>query len=251
MLRSLKEITGYTLSAIDDDIGRCKDFLFDDHLWTIRYMVADTLRWLPGKKVLVAPNALGEPEWTSKTLNVSLTRKQIKDAPDLDENAPVSRQYEIQYHEHYGWPQYWTGMSVGNPGVNPKPLFEEAAEAATGKTGLARAELKNPNLRSYDEVVGYDISARDGKIGHVADFVVDDTSWRIRYVVVDTRDWLPGREVLLAPSWIYSVDWVEKSVHVNMTKEQVENSPDYDPLEPINREYEERLYNYYGQPVYW
>jgi len=106
MLRSIKEITGYVLQAVDGEIGRCKDFLFDDENWTIRYMVADTGKWLPGKKVLISPISLAEPDWTSSLLPVRLSQKQVEQAPELDENAPVSRQYEIKYHQYFGWPTY-------------------------------------------------------------------------------------------------------------------------------------------------
>jgi hypothetical protein len=107
MLRSVKEVKGYMVQAKDGKIGRCKDFLFDDETWTIRYMVADTGKWLPDKKVLISPVSLGEPDWASNLFPVRLSKKQIEQAPELDENAPVSRQYEIKYHEYYGWPLYW------------------------------------------------------------------------------------------------------------------------------------------------
>lgn len=247
MLRSIKEIFGYRLDARDGDIGSCKDFLFDDRSWTVRYMVADTVRWLPGRKVLLAPNALDEPDWPSKTIPVNLTKEQIENAPELDEHAPVSRQYEMQYHIYYGWPQYWTGMSVTNPGESPAPLYEEAAK---GK-GLSEEELDDPNLRSAKKVMGYDIEATDGGIGHVEDFIMEDETWIIRYMVIDTKNWLPGRKVLVPPEWTARVDWSENRVYVDLTREEVKGSPEFDPLEPVNREYEERLYNYYGQPVYW
>lgn len=243
MLRSIKEITGYTLAALDGKIGRCKDFLFDDQHWTIRYMVADTARWLPGRKVLIPPSTLNEPAWASKALPVRLTQKQIENAPDLDEHAPVSRQYEERFYAYYGWPYYWASAYAGDGGVYPPPLA--TTEAPETK------DVDNPHLRSVDEVTGYHIKARDGEVGHVEDFIIDDTTWIIRYMVIDTRNWLPGRKVLVAPTWINRLAWAENKVYVDLTGESIENSPEFNPQEPVNRRYEERLYNYYGEPIYW
>ena len=247
MLRSIKVIRDYVLFAKDGEIGRCKDFLFDDEKWTVRYMVADTRKWLPGRKVLISPASLGMPDWLKKRFPVNLTREQIENCPHLDADAPVSRQYEKKYAEYYHWPYYWTGGEAwittpsppGKLGL-PEGKVEESDEA-----------LEHSHLRSVQEVIGYHIRADDGEIGHVEDFIVDDASWRIRYMVVDTRNWLPGRQVLVTPQWIASVDWKERSVAVNLTTGQVKASPEFDPSEPVNREYETRLYDYYGRPAYW
>ncbi|MBK9166200.1 MAG: PRC-barrel domain-containing protein [Bryobacterales bacterium] len=109
----------------------------------------------------------------------------------------------------------------------------------------------DPHLRSVREVSGYRIRAADGEIGRVADFIVDTDGWAIRYLVVDTRNWLPGRKVLVAPRWVQSIDWGDRLVHVRLHREDIKNSPEFDPNEPVNREYEARLYDYYGRPRYW
>jgi len=110
----------------------------------------------------------------------------------------------------------------------------------------------DPHLRSAGEVTGYRLQARDGEIGHVKDFIVDDRAWNIRYMVVDTRNWLPGsRKVLISPDWITSIDWLERKVAVDLNVKEIKESPEYDPSAPVNREYEARLYNFYGQPKYW
>lgn len=249
MLRSVKEVFGYVLDARDGEIGRCKDFLFDDRAWTIRYMVADTGRWLPGRKVLVSPIALGEPEWRSRLFPVRLTKRQIEGAPSLEEDAPVSRQYEIRWTRYYGWPYYWTGSALW--GTSPYPnalrLQQELTEAAENKS----LEDGDPHLRSAKEVTGYNLQATDREIGHVEDFILDDETWTLRYMVVDTRNWLPGRKVLLAILWIDSVDWAGQKVSVDLDSDRIRNSPKFDPSEPVNREYEVQLYDFYGRPAYW
>jgi hypothetical protein len=101
------------------------------------------------------------------------------------------------------------------------------------------------------EVTGYNIQTTEDEIGLVEDFILDDESWAIRYMVVNTRKWLPGRKVLIAPAWINSIDWAEKNVKVFLSSEQVKNSPEYDASTPVNREYEMQLYDFYGRPKYW
>jgi len=252
MLRIAKEIQGYVLKAEDGDIGRCKDFLFDEQHWTIRYMVADTGRWLPGRKVLIAPIALGEPDWQNRRFPVRLTKEQIERAPSLDEDAPVSRQHETQYFQYYGWPTYWGGIGAWGAGAYP-PAAPLVPPWDPQRKPFSRFETEagDEHLRSVNEVTGYRVQAEDGEIGHVEDFIVDDATWTIHYLVVDTRNWLPGKKVIVPPSWSVSVDWGQSKVFTDLQQEQVRNSPEFDPAAPMNREIEERVYDFYGRPRYW
>lgn len=243
MLRNISNIRHYNLMAKDGEIGKCRDFLFDDDQWTIRYMVADTTRWLPGRKVLISPLSLGTPQWPDQLLPVDLTKEEIKGSPPLEEDAPVSRQYEMRWSDHYRYPYYWPhgdlwGIRHYTPTPSPTRQEPEKAEDPQGS-----------NLRSIKEVTGYRIQARDGDIGHVEDFIIDDTMWSIRYLVIDTRNWLPGRKVLIAVPWVDHIRWSDEAVHITMDKEQIEQSPTYDPKQPVNLAYETRLYDYYGRPV--
>lgn len=246
MLRNITELINYVIEAKDGDIGRCKDFLFDDEKWTIRYMVADTGKWLPGRKVLISPISLGEPDWRRQRFPVELTRSQIEDSPPLDQKAPVSREYEKLYASYFGMPLYWNGMDMGGNYPSPAELRASHDKLATD---FEIPEESHP--RSTREVSGYRIQAADGEIGHVEDFIVDDDTWRLRYIVVDTRNWLPGRKVLISTQWTTAIDWAEEKFWVDLTTDRIKNSPEYDPAEPINRENEAKLYDYYGRPVYW
>ncbi len=247
MLRSVKDIHNYVLQAEDGEIGRCKDFLFDDRFWAIRYMVADTGKWLPGLKVLVSPISLEKPDWAIRLLPVRLTKKQIKEAPELDEDAPVSRQHEIRWAQYYNWPYYWNGGHTWGAVANPGALYDKALI----ENKRTEVDSGDDHLRSVDEVTGYHIHAIDDEVGHVEDFIVDDETWIIQYMVVDTRNWLPGKKVLVPPAWMNSVDWAEKKVTVDLTKKQVKDSPEYDPSTPMIREYETQLYDFYARPKYW
>jgi hypothetical protein len=94
-------------------------------------------------------------------------------------------------------------------------------------------------------VTGYGIEASDGDIGHIDDFLFDDRSWQIRYAVVDTRNWLPGRLVLVSPQWITSVDWNRRHVHVKVTRDAVKASPPYELA--VLYEYKQRVRGPYGE----
>ncbi len=249
MLRSAKELEGYVLEVRDGEIGHCRDFLFDDDWWVIRYMVADTGRWIPKRRVLISPVFLGDPNWGSRRFPVDLSKEQVKNAPPLEEDRPLSRQHELEMFRHYGYPYYWVGDSLWGPEATPAELKVRTESAAPGpEEGVGEGD---PHLRSVKEVTGYHIAAMDGEIGHVEDFILDDETWSLRYMVVDTRNWLPGRKVLVSPTWVDEFDWSEDIAVVSLTQEEIRESPPFDPGEPINREYEGRLFDFYGRPVYW
>ena len=106
-------------------------------------------------------------------------------------------------------------------------------------------------LRSMNDLEGYAIRATDGTIGHVKDFYFDDEAWVIRYLVVDTGNWLSSRKVLISPIAIGHPNWAEKVLPVSITKEQVKNSPDIDTEKPVSRQHEIRYLGYYDYPYYW
>lgn len=246
MLRSVEDLFGYPILAADGDVGKLHDLLFDDESWVVRYLVVDTGTWLPGRKLLLSPAALREVDWQTQRAYVDLTKQQIEKSPEIDADRPVSRQQEKMLHTYYGWAPYWVGTGMGTP-----PAAVTVPPVVSGREAPEEKSQGDPHLRSAREVTGYHIGASDGEIGHAEDFIVDDESWTVRYMVVDTRNWLPGRKVLIAPRWIADVSWPERKVFVGMSRESVRNSPEYDPSAPVNREYEVRLYDYYGRPKYW
>jgi hypothetical protein len=247
MIRSILQTKGYELEAADGRFGKVGDFLFDEALWVIRYLVADTGGWLTGRRVLLPPAVLDQPRWRDRTVPVKLRKEDIESSPSIDEHAPVHRQQEIKLHRFWDVQPYWVG---GIPaGIYPIP--KRAAEDKDEEFERQADENADPYLRSVNEVKGYSISATDDGIGEVSDFLVDDELWVIRYLVVDTLKWLPGKKVLVPLIWITDISWAEKSVSVDVTREIVKNSPEFDPALPINREQEEVLYDYYGRPKYW
>lgn len=263
MLRRLDKMAGFAIHTRDGRMGHVDDFFFDDQSWHVRYLVAKTGPWLFGRRVLLSPVILDAPDWNREVLPVNLTNAQIESSPDVNLDLPVSRQHERALSQHYDWPLYWHRAPLTSPAIPhpaaPEPLGVVRAEADV-TSGSQPAEAATPDepldeeenhLRSVDEVTGYTVHAADGDIGRIADFFADETDWKIRYVLIDTGDWLPGRRVLISPDWIDEVNWLDRTVTVHVTTEQVQNSPEYDPKGTLHREHESRLYEYYGFPFYW
>lgn len=256
MLNSVSHIHGATIAATDGDIGHVKDAYFDDEAWTIRYLVVDTGGWLSERKVLISPYSVTQPLRTGERIDVRLNREQVRGSPDIDTHQPVSRRHEREYLSYYAYPDYWGGdglWAMGGfpilPPTGPDPALIEAERASRAEREVPPEDV---HLRSAAHVGGYDIQATDGSIGHVKDFIFDDESWAIRYLVVDTRNWLPGgKKVLIAPHWIDAIDWSESKVHVNLSREQIKDSPEYDEGVILSRDYEQRLHDAYGRAGYW
>ncbi len=245
MLRSAKSLRDYHIRATDGNVGRVKDFFFDGQEWFIRYVVVDTSEWLAGRTVLLVPDILGSPSAEGKILPVELTREQVRNSPDVDTDKPVSRQNEFDLFDYYGWSPYWgAGRSGFIRHVARAPQSEGANQAAISQAG-------DPNLRSMREVAGYSISATDGKVGHVEDFIVGDEDWIVRYLVVKAGNWLSGKRVLVSPEWVREILWRDRTVLLELSREEIRNSPPYDPNQPVNRQDEVHLYDFYGRPKYW
>lgn len=245
MLNKAKTLNGYKLNSLDGVIGVVKEFYFDDQHWTIRYLVADTGNWLTERKVLISPYALNSVLKSEKQLSVDLTNKQIEKSPSLDSHKPVSRQFEDDYYGYFGWPAYWSGSSVwGNS------TFLERDRAKWGEF-VRGAKAWDRHLRSTHEVTGYHLQALDGEIGHVEDFVIDDETWAIRYLIVRTNNWWPGKEVLVSPQWIERVSWSESKVFVNLSRLAIRESPGYTEESLLTRDYETGLHQHYDRKAYW
>lgn len=238
-MHSTNELKTYTIHATDGDLGRVKDLYFDDDQWTVRYYVIDTRKWLPGNKVLLSPISLDNLNDQERSLNVLASKETVKDSPSIDEEQTVSRQYEANLSNYYGWNYYWGGNGYWGGYGQPKSLFQ--LDTTSEDIGDNYIDDHENHLRSVNEVTGYKINAKDGKIGEVQDFLINEESWTIDYIVVDTNRWLPGKSVLLKTEWITDVNWHEREVTVNVSKEAIEKGPIYDPETPFTKEFEEHI----------
>lgn len=250
MLRKLTELRGLTVVAQEDEIGTVSDFLFDDQTQAVRYFVVRTGSWLTERKLLITPVSINEIDWLDEEMQLSLTREQVRSSPEIDFALPISRNIETAFLDYYGYPYYWGGPHLW--GIAEMP--DDLGEPRKPNTTVAQSIPPNPDAthtRSANEVTGYHLIATDGPIGHVEDFIVEDESWAIRYLLVNTRNWLPGKSVVISPQWIERINWMESKVYVTLTQEAVKNCPEYDESSLVTREYERRLFQYYGQMGYW
>jgi len=221
MLRSIKQLYGDKLGAADGEIGHVKDFYFDDGNWVIRYVVADTGSWLPGRQVLLSPYAFGSLHQVGKDLLVNLTRKQIEDSPSIDSHKPVSLQYEEEYYQYFGWPYYWQGGDLW--GMSDFPILELPPKPSADPSG-PQPERADAHLRSTREVNGYHIKASDGTPGHVCDFMIDAQSWVIAQLIIKTGHRFSGKEVWIPTRKVERISYEESTVFVSLTREAVEQN---------------------------
>ncbi len=265
MLLTLKDLLQSSVKARDGNIGSVKDLYFDDQHWTVRYLVVEAGSLLKSHKVLLSPEAINRAEWPElsgpRDIAVDLNHEQVRSCPPVEADQPVSRQQEEIVRRYFGWPAYW-GTSASYGGVYPlagMPLNVPPAAAMVPSAappteavdeGRQPAEPQgDPHLRSGREVTGYAIAASDGELGHVEDFLVDDRSWRIGLLVVDTRNWWPGKKVLVSPAWIRSISWTDKSVGIDLDRATIRGAPEFDPGTTPSADFLARLQQYYGRPV--
>ncbi len=253
MLRSIKDLIGYPIDAVDGAIGKVEDALFDDRYWRLRYIVADTGTWLPGKKTLISPLHLKSPEtgWVGNRLPVDLTKEQVRGSPVLGTDAPVSYQYEEEYARYYELPLYWVdpymyGSTTGTPYVAEDP--DGHSEADRQAHDFRLKQIAERHLRSAHEILGYHIEAKDDSFGHVEDFIIDDALWKLEYLVIDTKNWLPGKASLIDIGWVEGFNWDSKNAKVDLMRKQIEMAPKFDPHALVNGDELEGLYDYYGKP---
>ena len=245
MLIKLKPLNGYKLNGLDGEGGKVKEFYFDDKYWTIRYLVADTGGWLIGRHVLISPYALIAINKEAVQIDINLTKKQIENSPSWDSDKPVSRQFEKAYYGYFGYPMYWEGPYMWGS----YPSIERDREK--WRATIRDEKAWDPHLRSTHDVSGYHIQAADGEIGHVEDFIIDDETWAIRYLIIDTKNWWPAKKVLVSPHWIERVSWSESKVFINLSREIIEQSPEYGEESMLTRDYETELHRHYNRQGYW
>jgi hypothetical protein len=247
MLLKASTIKGYAVAARDGPIGVVSDLLFDDATWVVRWCVVDTGTWLSSRKVLLPPSALGHLNADTNAFSVRLTQQEVKDSPDVDTDKPVSRQMETGIFDYFNWSPYWgTGFYRGGYGFMPPPVAETASPGCWERDdGLASGG--DPHLRSATAITGYHIHARDGEIGHVEDFLVSDGDWSIRYLIVETKNWWPGQRVLISPILAIGIDWTDRLVKLDATRQSIKDGPAYDAATLVDRAYERDYHGHFAK----
>jgi sporulation protein YlmC with PRC-barrel domain len=220
MVKSAKELQGLSIEAKDGTIGGIYDIYFDDHTWRIQYVVVDTSKWLPGRKVLIATEALHRPWHDCRGLAVDLTREQVKGSPDIDTTRTVEREAEMLLFQHYGWVPYWAGALAPPPPPAALAPGDQMSDALTGGEHMVEGRL-----HSVRGIIGYRLNATDERAGTVDDILIDPEESRVRYMAVITGELLSRKKVLVAAQQISRIDWAESAVFVSMSRHAVECSP--------------------------
>jgi hypothetical protein len=261
MLRRMKDMEGYSISALDGFIGEVKDYYFDDATWVIRYLVVETGNWLASRKVLISPVAINGPNWSEKSIPAAITMEQVKNSPHIDTDKPVSRQHEVRHLEHYNFPRYWSGSGLWGAGGFPSAMLSNPAGAWSDEqchhteevleTLRAGKTRHDAHLRSGNAIVRYQIQAADGDIGHVQAILIDERTWAIRYFIVNTSNWWLAHEVLIAPQWIEEINWATSKILVPFKRQSIKDAPPYDPNASLDRTQEARVYAHHRREGYW
>jgi len=266
MLRSLKDVENYSVVATDGIVGPVTDLYFDDESWVIRYLIVDTGAWLSQRRVLISPIAIDQPNWARQILPVSITRQQVQNSPDIDTDKPVSRQHERSHLGYYRYPYYWGGgglwgaslypnLMLSTPGYGGSDAEYRRAQAqnarADAEAEADRHQTDDPHLRSGNAIMRYHVHATDGDIGHIGGIIVDEDTWAIRYLIVNTSNWWLGHEVIIAPKWIDNFAWADSKMVVGLSRQAIKDAPPYSSTAALNREDELRTHSHHGRIGYW
>jgi len=210
----INSLIGWRMEATNGEVGKVDDLYFDDDSWTVRYLVLEMDRWLSGRKVLIAQEALIQIRDKEGIFRVNLTQDQIRHSPEIDTDKPVSRQQEIELYGHYAWKGYWeSGFYAGGLGLAVDALPEGAKRLG--------ADL---HLRSAQYVSGFHVHGTDGELGSICDFVIDDLTWKVLNLVVNTGTPSEGKKVLVTVDHIIQMRWSDSEVYLSETKADIESS---------------------------
>jgi uncharacterized protein YrrD len=240
MLWNASALIGYHVHGTDGAFGTVHDLLVDDHIWMLRWLVVDTGNWLPGRKVLIPARALGRPDPASRQVLIARTKEQIENSPDIDTDLPVSADSEQRLYEFYALDL----DTDRNHNGQEKPISDQTVP--NQPDGGYLPQPLDPNLFSLKSLIGYKLAAIDGGIGHVSDFLIDDRTWKIQCLSLNTGDWWPSAVVLIPTGVIQSIDWEAELVHAKIDQAAVRASPNYQPEETADGSYVETVLTYYG-----
>jgi uncharacterized protein YrrD len=248
MLHSANRLIGFSIVATDGETGKLENIYFDDRDWTIRYFVVATGGWLNGRQVLISPLSVTAIAWDDKSVQLNLSQRQIEHSPEIDTDKPVSRRYETDFLDYFGYPHYWTGPFVWGATAFPGGARENAMRDTEIRRDIEQhhntrtATNEQTSLRSFKEVAGYTIQTTDEAVGQAKDFLFNEEDWSIQLLVVDPHNWWPGKRVLISSTRVDHIGWAERKVVMTLSRAEVENSPEYDEENPAAPETRGGLY---------
>jgi len=254
MLWNASSLKGFDISGTDGELGKVSDLLFDDQSWTTKWLVVHTGSWLFGRKVLLPLASLGKPDRDSRHVAVRMTQQQIKDSPKVDTDLPVSQHIEAHVYNYYDQNPFWRS------GFSPMGVPPEGTTIFAPRTAMiddprydnstdALPDDGDSSLRSVTEIIGYHMEATDGPIGHIEDFILDDNGWQIKYITLDTKNWLPGQRVVISPHSIRDIDWINRSIYLTIDRAKIKSSPPYDPNMTEDGPFNDQFQKYFGLTI--
>ena len=221
----ISNLLGSGVTATDGEVGIVQDFYFDDQSWIIRYLIVKTGDWLSGRKVLLSPLSLVNEPGKPGSFLVNLTKEQIRKSPDIDTEKPVYRQQEIELSDYYPGLDYWGAGHYKGGKANASIVFDrQIIKKAFDKDNNPGVDL---HLQSILHMTEYHIHAMDGEIGHAKDFIIDDGTWKLEYLVVETHHLFRDKQVLVPVGDISKEQWSNAEIYVNIPRSSLKNSLAY------------------------
>ncbi|HLO59255.1 MAG TPA: PRC-barrel domain-containing protein [Bacteroidales bacterium] len=271
MKRGINEIIGHSVVTSDGTKGKIKDCLFDRENWQVRYLEVDFGNLFSSDRILIPRTLLKDSHITDDDLLLNVKNSVVKLGPKPEEDLPISRQYEERLNGYYNQETYSTSRtySTGEAGAGrgygvtgettfgPGSGVTESANSASAYPSdypsrrvpqytSTEDSKQSSNLFSFKEVNGYKIHATDGVLGSVEDLIIDENSWEIVYMVVDTNNWLPwSKKTLIDISFIENINYGTREAEISLNTDFLKNAPDYDEDRFVDDQYESNLRNYY------
>jgi hypothetical protein len=283
MLQNGSNFLDFVLFGSDEYIGAIRDLYFDDWKWIVRYVVVELTEPDPSPNVLISPLPFVKVDTARKEIIANLQIDKIRKSPEIDTDLPISRQYEIALRRYYEWPEYWgqndfldthevsktgdedtlpmdeVGKAVPDRVDDPdeditdtsmefipdEPEDEEVIEEEFGRS--EEDVTYSPELRSFKEMRNYYLQTTNAGHSTIDDFIVDDSDWSIKYLIINLRNSLNNEFVLITPELLQQIDYGATKIFSSISQEQLENAPRYKPGMPITADFEKKVYNYYDE----
>ena len=207
----------------DTSIGDVVDMYFDEAGWRSCYLVIETGSLFSGKRSLVPLSYLERADWIARRLALRITEAGLQSVGcnDLDKN--VASQLEKHGAGYVAWPP---------PAHKPEGSTAQVPLGDPNDPGTD--DVGKPLLRSAKEVVGYAIEATDGPCGHIDDLLIDDATWRIEFLLVNPRNFLPGTPRAVPAPWVEACDWLSHSMRMNVDRDRIRECPTYETSSTVD-----------------
>ncbi len=281
MIWNSNQLMDCTYLAFDGYVGPCRDLYFDDQEWVVRYFVLETNN-TGTTRALISPFAVGKTDLKQREIHIALSSSKIKNSPEISIDLPISRQHEIALRRYYEWPEYLgqdseTDTLMAKGIDEPFPPTEDLSSPIPGQIdspdsdkilsdtteeilpeepvddNLTEADFGLPEedvqysttLRSAMEIKGYRIQTTDGDHSSIAELLIDDSDWSIKYLVINLQNSHSDEFVLLTLHFVKAFDWGSSRLFCTLSQQQLQNAPRFIPNQKIDTEYERSILRYY------